>query len=262
MDHSEQHIAAGNSTLTHRRTPWDEMALGVKTDEIMIMKYTSTAELVELLTKYIDYVSTSGIELSYIRVDSSDHVAKAVLQSMGFYYAESSIEMKNGNLSKFAPKDKYRSKLILYEVNDEHDYDQIRNISQRAFNHSRFHEDANIEIERARIRYRNWVDDLIKDNYEIVAYRTEGIVHAFMAYKVSERRARLMLGGSDIGKGYLSPALWTSVLCELKRKGVASASGLVSASNITIINMYIELGFKVDKTFNGFHRIINHGEQR
>ena len=40
------------------------------------------------------------------------------------------------------------------------DFQQIENISERAFDYSRFHEDPNIKIEHARLRYRNWIKDL------------------------------------------------------------------------------------------------------
>ncbi len=246
--------AAG--VLQHRDTPWDTNSLGVRTNEIVSLEYANMENLRELVQKYLAYIELQGILFSYCRLSSEITAAHSVLQENGFYYAETSIELTKTNLQRESFKRGDRRLLKLILLKEENDIIQVRDIAYRAFDYSRFHDDPHVKIEKARSRFYSWIDDLIRQGSEIVIYKTNDTVHGFMAVFIDGDTARLMLGGSDVGKGFMSLYLWKSVLFNLQQRGIRSVTGLISVRNISIFNMYISLGFTVKQVFNGFHRFV------
>jgi len=180
---------------------------------------------------------------------------KYALQKHLFYYAETSALVAKRNVQREDFSAIYKTDYILEKPTNS-DFQQIADISERAFDYSRFHEDPNIKIEHARLRYRNWIKDLQDQGSSFKIYKTEGQVHSFLAYIKDKNKVTLQLGGSDVDKGYLSPYFWSSFMNDFKNEGAKRVSAVISASNLNIFNLYIQLKFSIEKVELGFHRFL------
>jgi len=242
-----------NNVLDFRATPWDTHAFGFLTSEILSIQYSDHNRLNELLQSYLSRAKDQGVKLSYCRINAGEYELKKALQFSDYYYAETSILMSKTDVHKENFGKIFKNNLKISTPHSEEDYEQIKIIAKNAFNYSRFHEDHNISQKNARFRYFNWIDDLRLQKKEFLIYKTENTVHAFMIFSVDKDSVTLWLGGSDEGKGFLTPFFWSSCFTELQHRGVKRIGGILSAANVPMFNTYIKLAFKVDKVLLGFH---------
>lgn len=250
-------IIDDENKLEYRDTPWDTRAFGFPTSEIISLKYSHRSSISELLRIYADKAQDKGVKFSYCRINAEDHELKKALQHEKFYYAETSILLIKRDVQREDFGKIFNNNLTLTVPQSEEDYQQIKLIAQNAFHYSRFHEDSNIPHDSAKHRYFNWIDDLRVQGKEFLILRNEKNVHSFLAFSMEEKGVNLIIGGSAEGKGYLSPFFWSSFLTEFQRRGIKRVEGIISAANIPIFNLYINLSFKVDKVLIGFHRFYN-----
>ena len=247
-------IIDDENILEFRETPWDTRAFGFLTSEVLSIKYSNCTLLNELLSTYASTVKDQGVRFSYCRINAEDLELKKALQLAEYYYAETSILLTKRNVHKEDFGKIFNNHLTLTAPQSEEDYQQIKVIAQNAFHYSRFHEDHNIPHDRAKLRYFNWIDDLRLQNKEFVVLKSKNTVHAFLVFSMEEKYVNLIVGGSAEGKGFLSPFFWSSFLTEFQRRDIKRVDGIISAANIPIFNLYIKLGFKIDKVLLGFHR--------
>lgn len=250
-------IIDDNNILEFRETPWDTRAFGFTTSEVLSIKYSDRSSLNELLRSYASLVQEKGVSFSYCRINADDQELKMALQRAEYYYAETSILLTKRNVHKENFGDIFNNHLTITAPQSDEDYQQIKTIAQNAFRYSRFHEDPHISSDRAKLRYFNWIDDLRIQNKEFLIYKTENTVHSFIAFSIEGHAVTLIVGGSDESKGFLSPFFWSSFLTEFQRIGVKRVDGIISAANVPIFNLYIQLAFKIDKVLLGFHRFFN-----
>jgi hypothetical protein len=239
--------------LEYRDTPWDARAFGFKTNELLEIKFESIRNLQFLIDEYIRYTKENNIKFCYTRIPSDEIQLRKVLQEKGFYYAETSyylskIITKRDNFGRI-----FKNDLIIAPPVDD-DFEAIRNIARDAFNFSRFHEDCNIDIAKARDRYYNWVDDLRNQGKHFLAYKINQELISFLAYNTSEKELDLILAGTVAGKGMISFNFWASFMTYFQNQGYSRAKTVISASNIGIVNLYSRLDFKFDKLMLGFHK--------
>lgn len=251
---NEKIVINNNNLIEYRNTPWDTLAFGFMTNEIINIKYSDPDQLKELMILYEEMVSSQGIKLSYCRINAQDQYLKLNLQQSGYYYAETSIllsktDVQKENFGKF-----FKKNLNFTTPQTEEDFNQIKIIASNAFHYSRFHEDPNIHQEKAKIRYFNWIDDLRLQNKEFVIYKTDKTIHSFLVFSINNQEVTLWIGGSDEGKGFLTPLFWASFFTVLQHRGIKKIGGIISAANIPMFNTYIKLSFKVEKMLIGFHR--------
>jgi hypothetical protein len=247
--------------LTYRPTPWDTKVFGFLTNEIIDIHYDNENYLDELLKRFIEECEVELIRFSYLRIDANDLILKKYLQKNGFYYAETTQIVYNSRLQKLDIDRIYKSTLTIAKP-IEVDFKSIKEIAERAFNYSRFHEDNNIPIELSRKRYYDWIDDLVKQNKSFLVHKKDDEIISFMAFEESEVEVEFILGGSDVGKGHISPFFWSALLKYFQDKNINKVKEIkVSAANIGILNLYISFNFKVKKTLLGYHRFnINHSD--
>lgn len=250
-------IIDDNNILEFRETPWDTRAFGFTTSEVLSIKYSDRSSLNELLRSYASLVQEKGVSFSYCRINADDQELKMALQRAEYYYAETSILLTKRDIQKEDFGKIFNNRLTLMAPQSEEDYQQIKIIAQNAFHYSRFHEDPNIPHDKAILRYFNWIDDLRLQNKEFLILKNENTVHAFIVFSLEEQYVSLIVGGSDEGKGFLSPFFWASFLTEFQRRGIKRVDGIISAANVPIFNLYIKLAFKIDKVLLGFHRFFN-----
>lgn len=251
---NDQIVIDKNNVLEFRATPWDTRAFGFSTSEILAIQYSDSTLLNELLQSYVSRAQDQGVKFSYCRINAEDHALKMALQLADYYYAETSILLTKTDVHKENFGKIFKNNLNISAPQSEDDYEQIKIIAQNAFHYSRFHEDPNIPPEKAKLRYFNWIDDLRLQKKEFLIYKTGNTVNAFITFSVDKESVTLFVGGSDEGKGFLTPFFWSSFLTELQHRGIKRVGGIMSAANVPMFNMYIKLAFRIDKVLLGFHR--------
>lgn len=240
--------------IEYRLTPWDEKSIGMKTAEIIIRHINDHDSFIERYNSIESELISLGVEFIYTRIESDDIKLRNTIQNCGFYYAETSIEVVNNNVRKFQ---KNRLPKISYDiVSDINDYDIIKKIASESFNYGRFHEDGNVPIFNAQKRYFNWIDDLVEQKAEIYAAKVGGSIVGFNIQKTnySESSTVLVLAGCNAGAEIFALSLWNEIIFQNKSNNIKKINALISASNVGVFNLYINFGFKIRKTFFGFHK--------
>lgn len=240
--------------LEYRSTPWDSRAFGFLTNEITLIEYRDRALLRQMLEQYDAKMKHERVRFVYCRTDAQDFVLRNQLQEHGFYYVETSAVVAKQDVHKEDFRRLFRNQLALREPQSEQDFMQIRAIAESAFNYSRFHEDPNVPVEKARLRYASWIDDLRAQRREFLVHAADGEIQSFIAYTRTKTSVEMILGGSAVGKGFVSPYFWSSFLTHFQQGGVRRVRGVISMANVSIANMYIQLNFRIEKILLGFHR--------
>jgi len=240
--------------LIWRDTPWDSKVFNFSTNEITSIQYTNEKYLSEMLNTFCSHNRRQKVKFSYVRIDANDLKLKKILNKLEFYYAETTQVVYNNRLQKLDIGSIFRTNLPI-ETPSINDFLQIKQIAERAFHFSRFHEDVNIEKKLAKKRYSNWIDDLIRQQKSFFIHKKADRVISFMAFEETKNDVCFILGGSDIGEGYISPFFWSALFKYFQGRGVKKVKEIkISAANIGIINLYINFHFKVKKTLLGYHR--------
>lgn len=254
-------IILNNSVLEYRDTPWDEIIFEVVTKEILSLRYENINDVKILLQQLENECSAKSKVMIYFRTDINDIVLKKELIESGYYISETSVKLISKNVQQFNYNNIFKKNLDLKtSLNDDFQL-QIKDIAYTSFNFSRFHEDPFVDVQKSKMRYRNWIDDLVKQNKKILIYQKNDIVYSFMFYEfINETTVSLILGGSKEKYGQLTPSFWVSVLNYLKNKGVKTIEVVVSAGNTTIINLYIINGFLFKNVSLDYHKIIKQGQ--
>jgi hypothetical protein len=247
-------IIVNDSQLSYRYTPWDERSFGVATREIMSVEYQDEDDLGQLITEFEK--SLDAETLIYFRQDSNDQVAKKVLLSHGYYIAEASLQIKLTKVKNVDFSKIYRNNLEIDNKLNEEDIKQLQEIAYDSFNYSRFHEDPFLDIEKCRVRYSNWILDLVEQGKEVYIYRQNDEVISFQFYTVENNKVDLILGGSKEGYGMMTLYFFSTLMTDLQKQGIKRMDTMISASNLGILNTYISFGYTVQKSFFDYHKIL------
>ncbi len=248
-------IVVNNAQLNYRFTPWDEKSFEMDTREIMSVEYQDENDLAQLIEEFEKTLKSDT--LVYFRQDSNDQIAKKILLTHGYYIAEASLQIKLTKVNKVDFSKIYRNNLEIDEQINEEDIKQIEDIAYHSFNYSRFHEDPFLDIEKSRIRYANWINDLIEQGKKVYVYRQNDEIISFQFYTVENNKADLILGGSKEGYGMMTLYFFSTFMSDLQKKGIKKMETMISASNIGILNTYMSFGYTNERTFFDYHKIIN-----
>lgn len=241
--------------VRYRATPWDERVFGFPTAELLEVKYRDPARIEDLLTAYDRINADAGVRLVCTRIDANDRPLKEALARRDFHYVETSLVMANEAIGKYAFEKLFKRTVPLSKVESAGDIEQIRVLARDGFEYSRFHEDSRIDIERARERYYRWIDDLVAQGKQMLAYKAAGRVAAFMACEVHDGEVDLVLGGSAPEQGVVAPYFWASLLARLRDEGHRAVTARVSAANVRVLRLYISLFFNVRSVDLGFTKL-------
>lgn len=244
----------GETRLTFRENSWDTRALERPVWEITEFGYDSEENLRQVLTSAGLSFGSGRNGLVVARVSADDRCAVSAFQDCGYHYAEASFMVRLRSLKKFKPPSRFDRELRLRAA-EQADVPRLKQISREEFRHGRYAEDWQVPPELNQRRQENWIDDIFANGQDVVAYESGGRVSAFMAYELSDRGdAQLTLGGCDADHGFLAIVFWVNVLSHLRNQGARSASALISAANLGIVNVYAALGFEFSGLFIGLHR--------
>ncbi len=241
--------------ISYRLTPWDTKAFGFSTAELTFTANQDRKALVEKYMQLERELVRSDIRFIYTRIDGQDFKLRKNLQELGFYFAESSLEIAKTKIQKFT---KLRLPGIHYLDATPVDIPTIKLIARDVFNYSRFHEDPTIDVSLARARYFNWIDDLMHQQATFkAAYFGKALIGFNIQKEDSENKtANLILAGCDDGQQVFVLSLWNEIIEYNKTLGMQKIATLISAANIGMYNVYAHFGFKVEKTLFGFHKWI------
>ena len=234
-------------------TEWNSRALGYKTNEIYSIQFDSNANAVLLFSKFEDYCKEEGIKYTSLRLNPDSESKKQVLELFGYINVETSIlvgsNLKNIKENKVLEKFKF----TVREFNDS-DIEQIKSIASTQFNHGRFFEDPKISNDVAKLRNSNWIDDLSKKS-KILVGEKDDVVFGFMAFKNKEFNTNLELGGVNFMYSYLAYSFWYRVFEYLKNENMVSVNAMISAHNLSVINLYSYFDFKFTDSYIGYRKI-------
>jgi hypothetical protein len=244
--------------ISYILTPWDSAVFKVKTAEIVFeeTKVYSYEEISQSFNEIEEKLAEETIEFCYTRVNSNDIRLKKLLFEKNFYFAESSLEISKLKVQKFESKKLPALKL---EVAQQIDIHHIKEIANSSFDFSRFHEDPYIELDLAKARYENWIDDLVKQNVIIQVAKVNDEIVGINIQKFNplKKEVSLILCGCKKGAELYVLSLWNEIISYNKEAGTRKISTLISASNTNMANIYSYFDFKINKTLFGYHKSYN-----
>jgi hypothetical protein len=239
--------------INYRLTPWDTKSLNLKTLEITEIQFNTIDEFTEEYSNFENNIIKDGVQFVYTRINAQNFELRRVIQNLGFYFAESSMEVSLSKLEKFQER---KLPKIDFHLPNLDEIEQIRSIAYESFDFSRFHEDFSINGISARERYSNWILDLAENNLDFLVSKIGNQVIGFNIQKTNfeSKSATLILAGCKRGAELFVMPLWNQILLHNKNIGISKVTTLISSANIGVANVYFQFGFKVNKTLFGFHK--------
>ncbi|CAK0769731.1 GNAT family N-acetyltransferase [uncultured Gammaproteobacteria bacterium] len=234
--------------LRYRDTPWNDRALGRRCREILELSILSTDLLAAFEQRNLD----DGIGLCVTRIPAENREPIAALQRHGYRYVEASYRISLDSFAHFFPHNRFGRTLPL-RLATAGDLPALAAISDQDFHHGRFLEDIALPEGVARLRHRLWIGDLLREA-TVWVLDSRDRVAGFHAFKRNGSEAEMILTG--VGRGYerLAGWFWGSLMHKTAAEGMTSATTLISAANLAILNLYSQLGFRFDSHLIGLHR--------
>ena len=215
-----------------KETPWDTAAFGIPTWE---------------LTEYSDEALKQSLqEPGHYTIKVNPLADKKLLAQHEFYYCDTLIEpyVTTTRLRSFQHPEATISKAI--------DTQRVLEICHGAFVHGRFHRDFNLPAVAADVRYDNWLKQLLE------AGQVYGLFwHDELAGFIGYSGSNLLLHALDEqqrGKGR-AKYWWSYVCSELLGAGQNEIRSSISASNLSVLNLYASLGFSFSNPQDIYHHI-------
>jgi len=236
--------------LLYRETPWDSPIFKTRTIELLSFETIDEQQSITSVEKLINKYDTDL--MIYGRFPSDDNFLKKNLMQLGFYIAEYSAIIELSRLDK--KLDKIKPRIEIAE-GGKNDFDDVKDIANRDFRFTRFHEDPFIDISLANKRLSFWVEDLKDKNTDLLIYRQKNELLSFLLYENKNGIVDLILAGSKDGYGYISPYFWSSFLHYFRELGVKKIRTRISLSNVVITNIYLSFGFSIKQVDADYHWI-------
>jgi len=247
-------IETGDCSLTYRNTPWDAKAFGFPTREILMIEHNGNADAIKALLNEYDHRNRSdGIQFTYTRANSNDKQLKAMLQQNQFYFAEASYFIRKTDIGSFDSQ-KLVPRTIDLEVPTKKDLPQLRDLAENSFDYSRFHEDPYLPERFARVRYKNWIDNIMDTNNHLLVHRKKEEIIAFSASNIHDDGVTMTLVGTKKGSSTIALFFWRSIFEDFKKREIKSCCTTISASNLGIMKLYTFFQFRFEALFLGFHK--------
>lgn len=217
-------------------TPWDSRIFKINTYQIT---YISDGGFEESITEIIN-----SKQFGHYAVKIDPLFSKKILHKFGFYYCDSLIE-------PFCLREnfvEYFDEAVSLSQNVN--FREIKDICNSAFSHGRFHRDFNLSKELANERYNQWLQDLWDEN-KVFALMYKDRVAGFFGF--SENKILLhALKESFRGKN-LSKFFWSCACQRIFERGETELTSSISACNLSVLNLYISLGFKFRNPVDVYH---------
>ena len=215
-------------------TPWDTVVFGMPTWELL--EYSEAA-----LQQAVHTAGHHTIKV-YPLTD------KRLLHEYGFYYCDTLVE-PYCNMSRLRAV-YHPDATISKEVNTK----QVLTICHGAFVHGRFHRDFNLPMTGADQRYDNWMAQLL-DTHHVYGLYWQGVLAGFIGHN-DNNLVLHALAEKYRGKG-LSKYWWSAVCSELLSHGHVEVNSSISATNLSVLNLYASLGFAFRHPHDIYHSLVS-----
>lgn len=230
---------------------WEKRNLGVSCKEIIIEDKDKTESLRELKQMQ------NSTEYLVIKAPPNRIDIYAILSTLGFSFIESSInliiDVKNARLSQI--EERINNSISYQEVSESGlgvIYNEIKN---GIFNTDRIAVDSFFTAHQASNRYINWIKDEVKKGANVYEMVLGDKNIGFTAFKsTGDRTYYAFLGG--LYKDYLSSGLGFIVIRKPIEEAIKRGGGIfdsyVSSNNLSMLNIHINQGFKINQISNVF----------
>jgi hypothetical protein len=240
-----------------RETPWDAKALGRPTLDITEIALAAEsggrdADDADLFQRLDALCAEKAAGLVTVRLDADRRAAIGRLQANGFRYVETAYRLSCRNVARFEPPARVTRTVELRDAVPA-DHDALIDQAAESFRYGRFAEDPAIPEEVNRRRQIDWMEGLLGGRARVLVVDVEGAAGAFMAFRVHDGTADLILAGTRPKLGILAYPLWIAVMKRLKEEGVGRAETMISAANMGVVNLYATLGFRFEQALVGLH---------
>lgn len=244
--------------------PWETRNLGIASFSVSSW-FVANPDGDTLTRRLAALQDTHGSYFVQARFPSDTKLAQ-LLEQRGFYFVELVLS-PHVALSKYAVLDRFvadparvlagRCDLSELDVTEVAAAERamaaaVRTIAGESFVDDRFHVDHNCDHEAANRRYQFWVDDLLGDSAvrcHVLLLRKQPV--GFLASKGGDLLLAAFArryAGAGLGEYF-----WLRVLQDLRHKGVKVVRTVVSASNLSALNLYGRLQFKFGAPRSTFH---------
>jgi hypothetical protein len=217
-------------------TPWDSRIFKINTYQIT---YISDNSFEQSINKVI-----SSKQFGHYTIKVNPLCSKGLLHSLGFYYCDSLLE-------PFC----LRENFVAYfdqaiSVTQDINFEEIKDICNDAFSHGRFHRDFNIARRLANERYNQWLQDLWDEN-QVWALMHNDELAGFFGFSGNQILLHA-LKESFRGRN-LSKFFWSAACQRIFERGETELISSISACNLSVLNLYISLGFKFRNPVDVYH---------
>jgi hypothetical protein len=238
-------------TVYYHDTQWNTKSLKGKSLEIESIE-SSIENAFNLISQFCMLKSKESYLLIASRVEASQINLKKIYNLCGFITVEHTLDVSSFGFD-FKKVESLLNKFPVYvEDYSTECINEIEDISTEEFKFGRFYEDPFIEPSKAIDRSRFWIRDLINQDAKIKVLKKKNIVVGFMAYKVKDKRADLILGGLKEKYRHLAYGFWASILMNIKDANEFHT--MISSSNVDVLNLYSYFGFRFENPRFGFHK--------
>lgn len=214
-----------------RESPWDTRALGYPAYELLSADENALRQ------------ATQVKGLVTVRVDPL--ADKRLLAKYGFYYCDTllvpfcSVQYLRDSQDRRA------------ELRNDFDESVALQTAFEAFSHGRMLRDRNIEQNRAKNRFKNWLVDLLRKRC-VSGLFWQGQQAGFIA-RTGNDLVLHAISAAFRGQGLAK--FWWSAACQSAfSEGHAEVVSSISASNHAVLNLYASLGFRFRGAQDIYHR--------
>ena len=238
--------------IYYHDTPWNTKSLKGRSLEIDSVEPSIIDTAVNLISEFCIKKSNESYVLVASRISASQIDLKKIYFLCGFITVEHTLEVSTFGLDTEKIKSILNRFPVIVEDYTNDNISEIEDIAAGEFQFGRFYEDPYIEPSKAIDRSRFWIGDLINQKVTIKVLKKKNSIVGFMAYKIKDNRADLILGGIKEQYRHLAYGFWANILLNIKDTNEIHT--LISSSNVDVLNLYSYFGFRFVNAQFGFHK--------
>lgn len=251
-----EHFPPPDGGLIFNRIPWDSELFGFPFYELK-----PSAAAVDVLEKHLPAwlteISRPTKCLVVASLPPGDIERVKILSGNTFYPIETMIE-NHLPMARFKPLIENKFGHLRMFPAEANDLPALISIAQSSFKTDRFHLDRNIPVDKADLRYVNWIKDGFKSGDRIFILKDERAHCAAGFVLVREIKpgvCDMSLAALDIkhrqtGAGFM---LYQAVLMASQAIGCKLATAWISTNNLTSLKIVERLGFVAHSATTKFH---------
>jgi hypothetical protein len=192
-----------------------------------------------------EWAKEQEVELICSRSKADETALGAALQELGFRYVETSLCAALPHLDR----NKLPERRITTRTPEPSEHPALLRIAGSAFRHGRYHADFRFPRTLANRRYEWWLGEALQHptaGTRVYVVGSSPRPLGFLHVEVAGPTADLRLGAVDPDSetGIAGFHLYLGVLHELAALGVGRVVARISAANVSMVNLYSELGFR------------------